>query len=69
MERFSSGKGSMVQVLRKNAKERKSRESKYERFIDFLRDANQTKFTGYIKVNFTQGQIGRIEKFEEILKS
>jgi len=26
------------------------------------------EFTGYIKINFTQGIIGRIEKFEEILK-
>jgi hypothetical protein len=27
----------------------------------------EKKFTGYIKLNFTQGSIGRIEKFEEIL--
>lgn len=27
-----------------------------------------SEFTGYIKLNFTQGSIGRIEKFEEILK-
>ena len=26
------------------------------------------KFTGYLKINFTQGSVGRIEKFEEILK-
>jgi hypothetical protein len=26
------------------------------------------EFTGYIKLNFTQGSIGRIEKFEEILR-
>ena len=25
-------------------------------------------FTGYVKVNFSQGSIGRIEKFEEILR-
>jgi hypothetical protein len=24
------------------------------------------EFTGYIKINFTQGSIGRVEKFEEI---
>jgi len=24
------------------------------------------KFTGYIKLNFSQGAIGKIEKFEEI---
>jgi hypothetical protein len=23
------------------------------------------EFTGYIKINFTQGSIGRVEKFEE----
>jgi hypothetical protein len=28
----------------------------------------EKKFTGYIKVNFSRGSIGRIEKFEEILK-
>ncbi len=27
----------------------------------------EKQFTGYIKLNFTQGSIGRIEKFEEIL--
>jgi len=27
-----------------------------------------SEFTGYIKLNFSQGIIGRIEKFEEILK-
>ena len=25
-------------------------------------------FTGYVKINFSQGSIGRVEKFEEILK-
>jgi hypothetical protein len=28
----------------------------------------KSEFTGYIKINFSQGIIGRIEKFEEILK-
>ena len=28
----------------------------------------EKKFTGYIKLNFTRGRIGRIERFEEILK-
>lgn len=26
------------------------------------------QFTGSLKINFTQGGIGRVEKFEEILK-
>ncbi|HVP79221.1 MAG TPA: hypothetical protein VMV04_15145 [Thermodesulfobacteriota bacterium] len=28
----------------------------------------ERKFTGYIRVNFSRGTIGRIGKFEEILK-
>jgi hypothetical protein len=35
---------------------------------DLLKELMDGKFTGYIKVNFSQGGIGRIEKFEEILK-
>ena len=27
------------------------------------------EFTGHIKINFSQGGIGRVEKFEEILKA
>ena len=27
-----------------------------------------TKFTGYIRINFSRGVIGSVEKFEEILK-
>jgi hypothetical protein len=27
------------------------------------------EFTGHIKINFTQGGVGRVEKFEEIMKS
>lgn len=42
---------------------------KLEQLIEYLRDRKCIKFTGYIKINFTQGQIGRIEKFEEILKN
>jgi hypothetical protein len=39
-----------------------------DRLIDELRNASLEKHTGYIKVNITQGDIGRVEKFEEILK-
>ena len=28
----------------------------------------EDEFTGHIKINFSQGGIGRVEKFEEILK-
>jgi hypothetical protein len=41
---------------------------KFRKLVDFLEDIKEQNFTGYIKINFTQGSIGRIEKFEEILK-
>ncbi|MFH2067504.1 MAG: hypothetical protein ABIK15_20045 [Pseudomonadota bacterium] len=58
----------MIPVIKKTAEDRDSKENKYERLMDFFRNAKQEKFTGYVKINFSQGQIGRIEKFEEILK-
>lgn len=45
---------------------RLSRSEKYNRLVDMLNDLSSNEFTGYIKVNFSQGGIGRIEKFEEI---
>jgi|AMWB02.1.fsa_nt_gi hypothetical protein len=41
---------------------------KIDKLIDHLKDIQDTQFTGYIKINFSQGNIGRVEKFEEILK-
>jgi hypothetical protein len=35
---------------------------------EILRSLGDGGFTGYIKINYTQGNIGRVEKFEEILK-
>jgi len=42
---------------------------KLDKLIEHLQGIKETQFTGYIKINFSQGHIGRIEKFEEILKS
>jgi hypothetical protein len=42
---------------------------KIDKLIEHLKGIQETQFTGYIKINFSQGNIGRIEKFEEILKS
>ncbi len=42
---------------------------KLDKLIEHLLTIRGTQFTGYIKINFSQGNIGRIEKFEEILKS
>jgi hypothetical protein len=45
--------------------------NKINRLVDLvhaLQEMNEKEFTGYIKINFTQGGIGRIEKYEEILR-
>ena len=49
--------------FRKNA-----RPEKLAKLVEVMRLLADEKFTGYIKVNFSQGGIGRIEKFEEILR-
>jgi hypothetical protein len=36
--------------------------------LDYLRNLNEENFTGYIKINFSQGGIARVERFEEISK-
>jgi hypothetical protein len=36
--------------------------------MNVIQEMNEKEFTGYIKINFTQGGIGRIEKYEEILR-
>ncbi|MGD8652019.1 MAG: hypothetical protein PVF39_14450 [Desulfobacterales bacterium] len=36
--------------------------------MDYLRSLNEENFTGSIKINFSQGSIARVEKFEEISK-
>ncbi|MEW6664919.1 MAG: hypothetical protein AB1512_06830 [Thermodesulfobacteriota bacterium] len=41
---------------------------KIRRLTDVLRGLRDSRFTGYIKVNYSQGSIARVEKFEEILK-
>jgi hypothetical protein len=40
-----------------------------KRLVEYLETTKEQKFTGYIKINFSQGGISRIEKFEEILKT
>lgn len=41
---------------------------KFGRLVDVLQEMIDKEFTGHVKINFSQGGIGRIEKFEEILK-
>ncbi|RNC69068.1 MAG: hypothetical protein ED859_08480 [Desulfuromonadales bacterium] len=70
MEREGTTAGRAVKNVnneRQNGKlPRLSRSEKYNRLVDMLNDLAGNEFTGYIKVNFSQGGIGRIEKFEEI---
>ena len=42
---------------------------KLERLVSVLTVLMGDEFTGHIKINFSQGSIGRVEKFEEILKA
>jgi len=37
-----------------------------EKLIETLRTLMEGEFSGHIKINFTQGSIGRVEKSEEL---
>lgn len=51
----------------KNGKHAKpNKTEKHERLFEMIRGLSSDEFTGYLKVNFTQGAIGRIEKLEEL---
>ena len=39
-----------------------------EKMITMITALADKKFTGYIKINFKRGSLGKVEKFEEILK-
>lgn len=41
---------------------------KLESLTDLMTGLIQGEFTGYLKINFSQGGISRVEKFEEISK-
>jgi 3-dehydroquinate dehydratase len=41
---------------------------KLEKLNEVMQDMVDGEFTGHVKINFSQGGIGRIEKFEEILR-
>lgn len=58
----------MVEVMQQENERggKLSREEKLRRLIKQIEALQESGFTGYLKLNFTQGSIGRIEKFEEI---
>lgn len=37
-----------------------------KRLAETIQMLSDGRFSGYIKINFSQGSIGRVEKFEEI---
>jgi hypothetical protein len=41
---------------------------KIAKIIDMIKALMDKKFTGSIKINFSRGTVGKVEKFEEILK-
>ena len=41
---------------------------RFEKMVELLKDLMKGQFTGYLKINFSQGGISRVEKFEEVLK-
>jgi hypothetical protein len=43
-----------------------SKSEKHHRLFGIINTLADREFTGYLKVNFSQGGIGRIEKFEEL---
>lgn len=56
-------------VIQKNIDGEKSiRINKLDLLVHELERLLDKNFTGYVKVNYSQGAIGRVEKFEEILK-
>ncbi|HME42727.1 MAG TPA: hypothetical protein VKF36_06550 [Syntrophorhabdales bacterium] len=59
----------MSELMKDLSQYRKTaRPEKLTRLLEIMKLLADEKFTGYIKVNFSQGGIGRIEKFEEILR-
>lgn len=50
---------------------RTEKRPKYDRvqeLIAYLHSLGDQEFTGFIKINYSQGSIGRVERFEEILR-
>ena len=39
---------------------------KFDNLLEVLKGLRKSEFTGSLKINFTQGGVGRIEKLEEM---
>ena len=51
------------------ANNREKQLEKMEKLVEVMTILITEEFTGHIKINFSQGGIGRVEKFEEILRN
>jgi len=49
-------------------RDKTSQEEKLLQLFDCLRSLQQGKFTGFIRVNMNQGNLCKVEKYEEILR-
>jgi hypothetical protein len=45
---------------------RMDKSEKIEKLLELLKQLRKTEFTGSLTINFSQGGIGRIEKYEEV---
>ena len=43
--------------------------TKYQRLIEYLAVLGNDRFTGHLKIHFSEGAIGKTEKYEVVLKS
>ncbi len=48
--------------------EKSTQTDRLQQLMGYLLSLGDQDFTGYIKINYSQGSIGRVERFEEILK-
>jgi hypothetical protein len=55
-------------AIRDAAKAPNDSNERLDDVVRVLKVLMDNKFTGFIKLNFSQGTLGRVEKFEEILK-
>lgn len=46
----------------------KKQSDKISRLFEYFQTVKDDELTGYIKVNFNQGNICKVEKYEEILR-
>ncbi len=56
-------------IFRKPLRSTMVSSDKHTMLVSVIRELMENQFTGHLKINFSQGGIGRIEKFEEILRS